>query len=80
MGVGNAVIIIKNPSPTEQGTLRFVVPAGQSILSALESIGISMQQPLVAVVNGTTADMTYLLQPVDVVQCFPQIAGGTARR
>lgn len=80
MGVGNAVIIIKNPSQTEKGTLRFVVPAGQSILSALESVGILMQQPLVAVVNGTTADMAYLIQPLDVVQCFPQIAGGSSRR
>jgi molybdopterin converting factor small subunit len=76
MGVGSAVITIKSPSLSGKGMVRYEVPAGQTILSALESLVISTQQPLVAVVNGTTADMTYLLQAEDVVQLLPQVAGG----
>ena len=82
VGVEIAVIFIKDPSTQGNGALRFEVPAYQTILSALNSlalqtsIGFPAKQSLIAVVNGTTADMTYLLQPGDTVQCFPQIAGG----
>ena len=76
MEVGSVVILIKNSSLQGKRLARYEVPAGQTVLSALNSLGFSAQQPLVAVVNGTTVDMTRLLQPGDVVQCFPQIAGG----
>ena len=82
MRVDSAVIFVKGSSNQGNGPLKFEVPAYQTILSALNSlalqtsIGFLAKQPLVAVVNGTTADMTYLLQPGDIVQCFPQISGG----
>lgn len=82
MGVEIAIIFIRDPSTQGNGTLRFEVSAYQTILSALNSqalqtsIGFPAKQPLVAVVNGATMDMTYILQPGDIVQCFPQIAGG----
>ena len=73
---GNALIFVKGAANPSQGPLKFEVPAGQSILAALQACGFSPKQPLVAVVNGATADLTYLLQPGDTVQCLPQIAGG----
>jgi molybdopterin converting factor small subunit len=80
--INYAVIFIKNASNQGTGPLRFEVPANQTILSALNTLALHTnndfltKHPLVAVVNGTTADMTYLLQPGDTVQCLPQIAGG----
>lgn len=77
-----AVILIKNASNQGNGPLRFEVSANQTILSALNSLASQTKrefltkQPLVAVVNGATTDLSYLLQPGDTVQCFPQIAGG----
>ena len=77
-----AIILINHASNQGSGPLRFEVSANQTILSALNSLAAQtkneflIKQPLVAVVNGTTSDMSYLLQPGDTVQCFPQIAGG----
>jgi molybdopterin converting factor small subunit len=59
------------PAPT-----RYEVAAGLTILEALETLGLSRQAALVAVVNGVTSDITYTLQPGDRVQLLPQIAGG----
>lgn len=54
----------------------FVVPAGLTIQAALHSIQLPTNQPLVALVNGSTADMNYVLQPGDMVDLLPQISGG----
>jgi len=35
-----------------------------------------LSQPPVAVVNGVTTDLSYILQPGDVANLLPQIAGG----
>ena len=67
---------VKNSTSPASGPEKYVVPAGQTILAALQALGYTPKQPLLAVVNGTTADMTHLLQDGDVVQCFPQISGG----
>lgn len=77
-----AIILIKNAANQGSGPLRFEVSVNQTILSALNSLAAQTKnefltkQPLVAVVNGMTTDMSYLLQPGDTVQCFPQIVGG----
>ena len=63
------------PGKKELKTLYEVQP-GQTILSALSSLGLSQQSSLVAIVNGTTGDFTYILQSGDRVQLLPQIAGG----
>jgi molybdopterin converting factor small subunit len=82
MEVNFAVIFIMNASNQGKGPLRFEVPANQTVLAALNSLALltnneyQTKKPLVAVVNGTTAEMTYMLQPGDIVQCFPQISGG----
>ncbi|NPV85138.1 MAG: MoaD/ThiS family protein [Anaerolineae bacterium] len=52
------------------------VVAGVTILEALASVGVSLQQPVVALVNGKTSDMNYVVRPGDYVVLLPQIAGG----
>ena len=54
----------------------YEVQPGQTILSALTALELPQQSSFVAVVNGTTCDITYILQPGDRVQLLPQIAGG----
>jgi len=50
--------------------------AGVTILEALALAGVSLQQPVAALVNGKTSDMNYVLCPGDCVVLLPQIAGG----
>ncbi|MCC6148538.1 MAG: MoaD/ThiS family protein [Anaerolineaceae bacterium] len=52
------------------------VPAGQTITQALDSQGVIFRQPVIALVNGQTSDVSCFLQDGDVVRFFPQIAGG----
>jgi molybdopterin converting factor small subunit len=52
------------------------VPAGQTVLEALQGAGVELAQPVIAVVNGQVADLNYPLQAGDVVRLIPQIAGG----
>jgi sulfur carrier protein ThiS len=54
-----------------------IVDAGQNILQTLQYINIRLRQPVAAIVNGKTVDLTeYILQPGDNVQLIPQIGGG----
>jgi hypothetical protein len=84
-GVEIWVIIINARSDQRKGTLRYEVPAYQTTLSAITSLALQtsiespIKQPLVAVVNGTTADMTYILQPGDKVQFVSYLAAGAIR-
>jgi molybdopterin converting factor small subunit len=73
---GTATIIIRLGAGKEKTLNRFEVPAGQTIQEALGSLRLALSQPPVGVVNGATADMSYLLKPGDVVDLLPQIAGG----
>ncbi|NPV77773.1 MAG: MoaD/ThiS family protein [Anaerolineae bacterium] len=76
MEQGKATFLL-DPSHTVQKTPREIsVAAGQTIMQALNSHGIVFRQPVVALVNGQTCDVSYCLQPGDVVRFFPQIAGG----
>jgi hypothetical protein len=56
------------------GTLR--VPAGQTVLEALQAERQDLRQPVILVVNGQTEDITYRLRAGDSVRLIPQIAGG----
>ncbi len=52
------------------------VRAGQTVLEALRGARVNLGQPVIAIVNGQTVDLTYQLQADDVVRLVPQIAGG----
>jgi molybdopterin converting factor small subunit len=71
----SATLIFQSTGP-KKGQERVEVTSGQSIQEALSSLHRSSRQPHVPVVNGTTQDLTYLLQPGDVVTFLPQISGG----
>ncbi len=52
------------------------VPAGQSVIRALENIGLRLSQPVIAVINSEVSDIERILKPGDEVRLFPQISGG----
>jgi len=52
------------------------VASGGSVLEVAAEIGIPRQQPLAAVVNGQTVDLSYILAPGDHLTLIPPIAGG----
>ena len=76
MQPGTATLLIR--ATTGEGSLAqpYEVRAGQSIQDGVRSAGLSSLRPWVAVVNGVTEDIQYILQPGDVVQLLPQIVGG----
>jgi len=71
-----ATLVFPSTSGKKKDVSRFTVPAGQSILAAMESLRLPSGQPHVPVVNGKTEELAYILQPGDVVTFLPQIAGG----
>jgi len=73
---GTATVIIRSTSGRGSTANQYDVPAGQSILDGLRWIGQPSNQAWVALVNGVTEDMQYILQPGDTVHLLPQIAGG----
>ncbi|RPI87393.1 MAG: hypothetical protein EHM41_05145 [Chloroflexi bacterium] len=73
---GTAVLLIRTSQGKDNPPRRFEVPAGLTIQEVLLSIQLPTNQPLIALVNGSTAEMTYVLQPGDRVDLLPQIAGG----
>jgi hypothetical protein len=73
---GTATLFIRSTSGKDSQPNYYEVPSGQSIQDGLRWTGLPSNQPLVAVVNGATADMLYVLQPGDIVHLLPQIAGG----
>jgi len=52
------------------------LPSGKSVQHTLEKYRILLKQPVVAVINGQTADFTQVLVDGDQVRLLPQIAGG----
>jgi sulfur carrier protein ThiS len=66
---GSATIRLGRRPPVEAA-------AGQTVLEALAALEIKLSQPVIAVVNGQTADLNYRLQPGDQVRLIPQIGGG----
>lgn len=52
-----------------------VSPNG-TVLNTLEHIGISLSRPVVAVINGQSADLGQELKPGDEIYLLPQISGG----
>ena len=76
MNQGTATLIIRLGTGADKSLNRYEVPAWQTIQSALGSLELALTQPPVAVVNGVTTELSYVLQPGDVVNLLPQIAGG----
>ncbi len=76
MNQGTATLIIRLGTGKEKTLNRYEVPAWQTIQTALGSLNLELSQPPVAVVNGLTAELSYVLLPGDVVNLLPQIAGG----
>ena len=52
------------------------VPVGRSIVLTLNDLSIELTQAAVALVNGRTQDLNYILQPDDSVVLLFQILGG----
>ena len=52
------------------------VAPGRSVLEVAAAVGIPRSQPCVAVVNGCTVDLSYVLAPGDRLTLIPPIAGG----
>ncbi len=71
-----ASICVKADSGDQGSQNQYQVTAGQSVLEALEAQNFPVRQPIVAVANGITVDLSYILKPGDIVNLFPQIAGG----
>lgn len=76
MAKETAVLVIRYADRDGKRSLRYEVPAGQSIRSALEGLDLPRRDALVAIVNGLTSDTAYILQPGDEVQLLAQIVGG----
>jgi sulfur carrier protein ThiS len=65
--------------PAEEGapqTRIESVAAGQSIAQALEALGVGLPRAAVVLVNGSTCDLGFVLQPGDQVRFLFQISGG----
>jgi sulfur carrier protein ThiS len=52
------------------------VAPGRTLLDVAAEIGIPRRQALVALANGTTVDLNYVLAPGDRIKLVPPIAGG----
>jgi molybdopterin converting factor small subunit len=50
--------------------------SGRSVGVIIQAKDLQFSQPMVAVVNGTTADLSQVLKDGDMVRLIPQIAGG----
>ena len=50
--------------------------AGQTIRDAVDGLGIPPNLPFVALVNGRTTDLSYLLARGDRLRLIPAIGGG----
>jgi molybdopterin converting factor small subunit len=67
---------------SRQGSTTISVPAGQTVLQALQALEIRLPQAGVVLVtpqgasNGTTSDLNHVLQPGDTVRFLFQISGG----
>lgn len=68
--------INRQPSVSENAPAPTPVPAGQTILQVLQSLEINLPQAAIALVNGKTCDLCYVLQPGDQVRFLLQISGG----
>lgn len=70
----NAYIRLDKPLVSEKRIA--AVSAGQTIAQALDGLQIALPQAAVALVNGKTFDLSYLLEPGDSVSFLFQISGG----
>lgn len=76
MDQGTATLLLERTHVVGEIPGEIVVAAGQKISQALCSHRVVFRQPVIALVNGQTCDVSYFLQPGDVVRFLPQIAGG----
>jgi sulfur carrier protein ThiS len=51
-------------------------PAGQSVLTLIQQMGVPPDLVAFVMVNGTKRDKTYVLQVDDVVKLIPFVGGG----
>lgn len=52
------------------------VDPGMSVAEIIQSCGMEFSQPVVALINDSTADLAQVLTDGDQVRLLPQIAGG----
>jgi molybdopterin converting factor small subunit len=73
-----AMVEVRLTGPLTQYTSSDVIEVApaRSVLATAAAIGIPRQQPFVAIVNGRTSDLTYILAPGDRLTLLPPIAGG----
>jgi sulfur carrier protein ThiS len=65
--------------PVSQGKLICLeLDPGMSVSELIQSCGLEFAQPMVALVNDSTADLTQILEEGDQVRLIPQIAGGSS--
>jgi molybdopterin converting factor small subunit len=64
------------PAITEGKLLSLSLPAGRSVQEILEEYELVFIQPVVALINEKTADLSTILNEGDQVRLLPQIAGG----
>jgi molybdopterin converting factor small subunit len=76
MEQGTATLLLDKSHTVKEVSPEIIVAAGQKISQALTTHGVIFRQPVIALVNEQTNDVSYILQPGDVVRFFPQIAGG----
>ena len=50
--------------------------SGQTVMDAAFNLGIPAKSSFVAIVNGKTCELNYLLAPGDEVRLIPPISGG----
>jgi len=78
MEQGTATLLIDKSHTITEVPPKMIVASGQKISQALSAGGVIFRQPVIVLVNGQTNDVSYILQPGDVVRFFPQISGGSS--
>jgi sulfur carrier protein ThiS len=53
------------------------IPPGQTLHQVLDELDLHPAQPVIPLVNGVVADLSYELQPGDSVRFLAQISGGS---
>lgn len=69
-------LLAEKPLGCAEPPCRVAVPAGISVREALQLLGVRLPNALVPIVNGTTQDLSHILQSGDEVRLVVQISGG----
>jgi sulfur carrier protein ThiS len=63
--------------PLVQHRQHVQIQPGLTLRQALDGLDLHPVQPVIPLVNGMVADLSYVLQPGDSVRFLAQISGGT---